>query len=132
MSFISESYGITMASVLADPAKFYLSALLFNNICTAKTTLYKNLQFSKVNYSMTSSSFELFVLSIMQEDVHTLRVCAHARFSRLQLDRATTTARLLGPTTCLPHENRGSPLSAFPKDTTSKLTGLFSTLSLLC
>ena len=38
--------------------------------------------------------------------------------------------RLLGPTTCLPHEDGGIPLSALPKDTTSKLAGLFPTLSL--
>ena len=30
---------------------------------------------------------------------------------------------------CLPHKGRGIPLSALPKDTTSKLAGLFSTLS---
>ena len=32
--------------------------------------------------------------------------------------------------TCLPHKGGGIPLSALPKDTTSKLAGLFSTLSL--
>ena len=37
---------------------------------------------------------------------------------------ATTTSRLLGPTTCLLHKDRG-----VPKDT-SKLAGLFSTISL--
>ena len=45
---------------------------------------------------------------------------------------AITTGRLLGPTTCLPHKDGGIPLSASPKDTTSKLAGLFSTLSLFC
>ena len=44
----------------------------------------------------------------------------------------TTTGRLLTPTTCLPHEDGGIPFSALPKNTTSKLTGLFSTVSLLC
>ena len=34
-----------------------------------------------------------------------------------------------GYATCLPHKDRGVPLSALPKDTTSKLAGLFSTLS---
>ena len=43
-----------MIPVLVDPAKLYLLALLFNNIYTAKTAmLFKNLQFSKVNYSVT-------------------------------------------------------------------------------
>ena len=32
----------------------------------------------------------------------------------------------LALTTCLPHKDRGIPLSALPKDTTSKLAGLFS------
>ena len=32
--------------------------------------------------------------------------------------------------TCLPYKNGGVPLSTLPKDTTSKLAGLFSTLSL--
>ena len=36
--------------------------------------------------------------------------------------------RLHGPATCLPHKDGGIPLSALPKDTTSKLGGLFSTL----
>ena len=36
-----------------------------------------------------------------------------------------------GWATCLPHKGGGVPLSALPKDTTSKLAGLFSTLSLL-
>ena len=35
-----------------------------------------------------------------------------------------------GGATCLPHKGGGVPLSALPKDTTSKLAGLFSTLSL--
>ena len=35
-----------------------------------------------------------------------------------------------GRATCLPHKGGDVPLSAWPKDTTSKLAGLFSTLSL--
>ena len=34
--------------------------------------------------------------------------------------------------TCLPHKGGGIPLSALPKDTTSKLAGLFSTTSPKC
>ena len=34
--------------------------------------------------------------------------------------------------TCLPHKGGGVPLSTLPKDTTSKLTGLFSTTSSKC
>ena len=34
--------------------------------------------------------------------------------------------------TCLPHKGGGIPLSALPKDTTSKLAGLFSTTSHKC
>ena len=34
--------------------------------------------------------------------------------------------------TCLPHKGGGVPLSALPKDTTSKLAGLFSTTSPKC
>ena len=80
----------------------------------------------------SSSSLELSLLSIVQEDVHTVHcVRAHALFASLQLDWVTTTGRLLSPTTCLPHEDGGIPLSALPIDTTSKLAGLFSTLSLL-
>ena len=41
-------------------------------------------------------------------------VSAHARFVSLQLDWPTKTTRLLGPTTCLLHENGGIPLSALP------------------
>ena len=36
-----------------------------------------------------------------------------------------------GRATCLPHKGGGVSLSALPKDTTSKLAGLFFTLSLL-
>ena len=36
-----------------------------------------------------------------------------------------------GRATCLPHKGGGILLSALPKDTTSKLAGLFSPLSLL-
>ena len=35
-----------------------------------------------------------------------------------------------GLATCLPHKGRGISLGALPKDTTSKLVGLLSTLSL--
>ena len=45
--------------------------------------------------------------------------------------RATTTGRLLGLTTCLPHKDKGIPLSTLVKDNASKLAGLFSTLYLL-
>ena len=69
------------------------------------------------------------MLSIMQRDVHTLRK-AHAYFASLQLDWATTTGRLLGHTSCLPHKDRGIPLSVLPMNTTAKLAGLFSTLLL--
>ena len=58
--------------------------------------------------------------------IHCVR--AHALFVSLQLGWAITTGRLLGPATCLPYEDGGIPLSALPKDTTSKLAGLFSTL----
>ena len=34
-----------------------------------------------------------------------------------------------GYSTCLPHKDGGNPLSALPKDTTSKFAGLFTTLS---
>ena len=34
--------------------------------------------------------------------------------------------------TCLPHKDGGIPLSALPKDTTSELAGLFSTISPKC
>ena len=50
------------------------------------------------------------------------------RFIYTKLDWATTTGRLLDPTTCLPHEDGDIPLSALTKDTTSKLTGLYSLL----
>ena len=57
-------------------------------------------------------------------------VNAHSLFASLQLGWAATTGRLLGPTTCLPREDGGIPLSALIKDTASKLASLFSTLSL--
>ena len=42
-----------MASILVDPAKLYLLALLFINIYTAQTRMFlKNLQFSKVDLSV--------------------------------------------------------------------------------
>ena len=54
-----------------------------------------------------------------------------------ETDSVTTMAALGQHTstlfaTCLPCEDGGIPLSAFPKDTTSDLAGLFFTLSLLC
>ena len=56
-------------------------------------------------------------------------VSARVLIASLQLDWATTTGRLLGPATFLLHEDGGIS----PKDTTSKLADLFSTLSLfLC
>ena len=42
------------------------------------------------------------------------------------------TGRLLGPTTCLPHKDGDISLIVLPKDTTSKLAGLLSTLSQFC
>ena len=36
------------------------------------------------------------------------------------------------PAICLPHQDGGIPLSAFPNGTTSKLAGLFFILSLQC
>ena len=51
-------------------------------------------------------------------------------FASLQLDWSTTTGRLLGPTTCLPHKDGDISFSVLLKDTTNKLAGLFSTLSL--
>ena len=53
-----------------------------------------------------------------------------ALFAGLQFNWVTTTGRLLGPATCLPHKDGDNSLNVFPKDTTSKLAGLFSTLSL--
>ena len=40
--------------------------------------------------------------------------------------------RLLGLATCLPHKGGCIPLRVLPKDTISKLAGLYSILSLLC
>ena len=80
-----------------------------------------------------ASSYELLVVSIMQEDVY-ISYTASALTLRLRAfswTGATTTGRLLGPTTCLPHKNGSIPSSVLPKDATSKLAGLFSTLSLL-
>ena len=82
--------------------------------------------------SSSLSSYELFVVSIMQEDIYigytalALTLGLHV----FSLTGTTTTGGLLGPTTCLPHKDRGVPLSALPKDTTSKLASLFSTLFL--
>ena len=58
--------------------------------------------------------------------IHCVR--AHDLFAGLQFDRATTTGRLLGPITCLPHKDEEIPLSVLPTDTTSKFAGLFSKL----
>ena len=44
----------------------------------------------------------------------------------------TTRVHSIRGATCLPRKDGGIPLSVLPKDTTSKLAGLFSTLSLLC
>ena len=55
-----------------------------------------------------------------------------ALFASFQLDWATTTGRLLGSFTCLPHEDGGILLIVLPKDITSKLADLCSPLSLLC
>ena len=79
--------------------------------------------------SSSSSSFELFVVSFMQKDVY-MGHTALALTLDLQVFSyigATTTGRLLGPTICLPHKDSGILLSVFPKDTTNKLAGLFST-----
>ena len=83
--------------------------------------------------SSSSSSYEQFVVGHMQEDVYigytALAITLGLRV--FSLAGATTTGRLLGPTICLPHKDGGIPLSVLPKDT-SKLAGLFSTLSLFC
>ena len=80
--------------------------------------------------TMSSLSFELFIVSFMQENAYIGRI-ALALTLGLQVF-ATTTGRLLGPTICLLHKDEGIPLSVLPKDKTSKLAGLFSTLSLTC
>ena len=56
--------------------------------------------------------------------------CLLAVFASLQLDWATMTAGMLGLATSLQHKDGCIPLSVFHKDTTSKLGGLFSRLSL--
>ena len=71
-------------------------------------------------------------MSIMQEDVY-IDHTALALTLGLQvfsLTGATTTLKMLVYITCLPHKDGGIPLNVLPKDTTSKLAGLFSTLSL--
>ena len=80
----------------------------------------------------SSSSFELFVVSIMQENVHIghtalALTCGWQVFSETG---ATTMDTPRGSTICLPHKDEGISLSFLPKDTTRKLAGLFSTLSL--
>ena len=72
-----------------------------------------------------------YLFSALSRKMYIHCMCAQARFASFQLDWATTTGRLLGPTTCLPHENGGIPLSTLPKDITSKLAGLFFSLSLI-
>ena len=71
-------------------------------------------------------------MSIMQEDVYTGYTVLTLMLD-LQIfsyTGAARTGRLLGPATCLPHKGGGILLSVLPKNTTSKLFGLFSTLSL--
>ena len=65
------------------------------------TSVVKRIQKVLVAFISSSSSFELFVLSIMQEDVRAYLhyVSAYALFAILQVDWAITTGRLLGPTT---------------------------------
>ena len=48
-------------------------------------------------------------------------VCAHALFACLSSNWATTTVRLLGPATSLPHRDGGILLSVFPEDPTRSL-----------
>ena len=81
--------------------------------------------------SSPSSSYELFVVSITLEDVYIGYSALALTLGLLVFSQtgATTTGKLLGPTTCLPHKDGGVPLSVLPMDTTSKLAGLFSTLS---
>ena len=82
----------------------------------------------------SSSSYELFAVSFMQEDVY-IGHTALALMLGLQVfskSGAPTVGRLLGPTICLPHKDGGIPLSIFSKDTTSKLAGLFFTPFLIC
>ena len=55
-----------------------------------------------------------------------------ARFACFQLNWATTTGRLLGFATCLPHSHGGYLFSALPKDITNELAGFLSTQSSLC
>ena len=84
--------------------------------------------------SFYSLSFELVVVSFMQEAVytgHTALAFTHG-LQVFNLTGATTMSRLLGPTTCLSQKDGDTPLCVLPKDTTSKLAGFFSTLSLFC
>ena len=77
-----------------------------------------------------SSSFELFVVSFMQGDVHIGHTALALTFGLLVFSYtgATTTGGLLGPTIYLPHKDGGILFNVLPKDTTSKFAGLFSTL----
>ena len=81
--------------------------------------------------SSSSVSFELFVVSFMEEDVYIGHTVLALKLS-LRVYGTTTTGRLLDATTCLPHKDRSIPLSVLPKDLKSKLAGLFSILSLFC
>ena len=54
----------------------------------------------------------------------------YALLACLLSDWTTTTGRLHDLSACLPHKDGGIPLSVFLKGTTSRLTGLFFTLSL--
>ena len=44
----------------------------------------------------------------------------HARFACLLSDWVTTTGRVLGHATCLPHKDGGMSLNALPKDTSKQ------------
>ena len=71
-------------------------------------------------------------MSIMQEDGY-ISYTALALTLDLQIfswTEATTTGRLFGPTTCLPHGDGDIPLSILPKDTTTKFSRLLFTLPL--
>ena len=52
-------------------------------------------------------------------------------FASLQSDWAISICILLGPATCLPDKDGGISLDVLPKDTTSKLAGLFMFIVLL-
>ena len=54
-----------------------------------------------------------------------------ALFASFQCDWDTTTSRLLGLATCVPHKDGGIPSSVLLKDKISNLAGLFATLPFL-